>query len=54
MKIVYTDFGNLQKTASMDVGQVGFKSEKRVNGFIRQSSEFIVGKEKIPGECREK
>mmetsp|Transcript_71357 Transcript_71357/g.83009 ORF Transcript_71357/g.83009 Transcript_71357/m.83009 type:complete len:206 (-) Transcript_71357:174-791(-) len=29
VKIVYTQFGNLQKLASHDVGQVSFKSEKK-------------------------
>jgi len=28
--VVYTEFGNLKKTASMEVGQVGFKSQKKV------------------------
>eukprot|EP00299_Pterocystis_sp_00344_P007481 c2446_g1_i1.p1 GENE.c2446_g1_i1~~c2446_g1_i1.p1 ORF type:complete len:208 (-),score=46.81 c2446_g1_i1:11-634(-) len=30
VNVVYTPWGNLRKTAGMDVGQVGFKSEKDV------------------------
>jgi len=32
--IVYTPWGNLKKTASMDVGQVGFHKDKEVKSLI--------------------
>lgn len=31
--VVYTPWSNLKKTASMDVGQVGFHNSKMVNAF---------------------
>lgn len=31
--VVYTPWSNLKKTASMDVGQVGFYNSKMVNVF---------------------
>jgi len=31
--VVYTPWSNLKKTASMDVGQVGFHNSKMVNVF---------------------
>lgn len=31
--VVYTPWSNLKKTASMDVGQVGFHNQKMVNAF---------------------
>ena len=31
ISVVYTPFTNLKKTAGMDVGQVGFKSQKKVS-----------------------
>jgi hypothetical protein len=31
VKIVYTSYLNLKKTGAMDVGQVGFVDEKKVN-----------------------
>ena len=30
VSVVYTSFTNLKKTAGMDVGQVGFHSQKKV------------------------
>lgn len=32
--VVYTPWSNLKKTASMDVGQVGFYSSKMVSFFV--------------------
>ena len=38
--VVYTPWSNLKKTASMDVGQVGFHNSKMVSFFI--SPEFFL------------
>jgi len=38
--VVYTPWSNLKKTASMDVGQVGFHNSKMVSFFI--SKEILV------------
>lgn len=32
--VVYTPWANLKKTASMDVGQVGFHNPKMVSSFV--------------------
>ena len=29
--VVYTEFGNLKKTAGMEIGQVGFHRQKKVS-----------------------
>lgn len=38
--VVYTPWSNLKKTASMDVGQVGFHNPKMVNAFTLGSFAF--------------
>ena len=56
LDIVYTMWSNLKKTASMDVGQVGFFSdkavrrmrvEKRVNEIVNRLNKTKVVKEKV-------
>lgn len=34
VSVVYTPFTNLKKTGSMDVGQVGFHSQRKVSGLV--------------------
>lgn len=34
INVVYTPWGNLKKTADMDVGQIGFHRQKEVGGEI--------------------
>lgn len=39
INVVYTPWGNLKKTADMDVGQIGFHRQKEVWGEI--NSDFV-------------
>ena len=56
LDVVYTMWSNLKKTASMDVGQIGFASEKavrkirvekRVNEIVNRLNKTKVVKEKV-------
>ncbi|RWS25001.1 coiled-coil domain-containing protein 25-like protein [Leptotrombidium deliense] len=56
LEVVYTMWSNLKKTASMDVGQVGFRSdkeirfikvEKRINAIVNRLNKTKVVKENV-------
>lgn len=42
ISVVYTPWQNLKKTPSMEVGQVGFYSQKMVSFFINMRSDFFT------------
>ncbi|KAF6262738.1 DUF814-domain-containing protein [Scenedesmus sp. NREL 46B-D3] len=54
VQIVYTPWGNLKKTASMDVGQVGFHDEKvrRYTKVARKSNDILNRLEKTRRELQ--
>eukprot|EP00882_Tetradesmus_deserticola_P026559 GHRQ01029310.1.p2 GENE.GHRQ01029310.1~~GHRQ01029310.1.p2 ORF type:complete len:120 (+),score=33.48 GHRQ01029310.1:1033-1392(+) len=54
VQIVYTPWGNLKKTASMEVGQVGFHDEKlrRYTKVARKSNDILNRLEKTRRELQ--
>lgn len=47
--VVYTPWQNLKKTASMDVGQVGFYNSKMVSFIMRVFYNIYAGFSLLPG-----
>lgn len=41
INVVYTPWGNLKKTADMDVGQIGFHRQKEVWCFLDKHYDFV-------------
>lgn len=40
--VIYTPWDNLKKTGGMDVGQVGFKDEKKVKKVIFLGTKMVI------------